>query len=84
MRERLNEMIKVLIVDDSDVFRESIKECLQDQTGIAIVGLAENGDECLKFLDKNPVDLVLMDARMERDANFLLPPRYGYCLLIPT
>ena len=56
--------IKTLVVDDSPSFIESIKCYLQDQPEIEVVGFLESGAECYEFIDKNPVDLVIMDARM--------------------
>lgn len=60
----MNKKIKTLVVDDSKSFRESISVCLQDYNAVEVIDIVESGTECLNFVDKNPVDLVLMDARM--------------------
>jgi DNA-binding NarL/FixJ family response regulator len=56
--------IKVLVVDDEALFRESIKIYLENQPEIELVGLVENGEKCLAFANQNPCELALIDARM--------------------
>jgi two-component system response regulator YesN len=56
--------MKIIIVDDSDMLRERIKESLKDINKVEIVGEAKNGIEAIKIIkEKNP-DFVLMDIRM--------------------
>ena len=56
--------MKIIIVDDSDMLRERIKESLKDIKEVEIVGEAKNGIEAIKIIkEKNP-DFVLMDIRM--------------------
>jgi DNA-binding NarL/FixJ family response regulator len=56
--------IRTLVVDDNAPFRESIKFYLQSQPEIELVGLLGKGSECIEFVKKHEVDVVLMDARM--------------------
>lgn len=56
--------IKVLIVDDEKLIREGLKLILSTYKDIEVVGMAENGDEALKFCQNNLVNVVLMDIRM--------------------
>ncbi|MHC4601378.1 MAG: response regulator, partial [Planctomycetota bacterium] len=56
--------IRVLIVDDSVVVRELIREILESDPGISVVGEASNGKEAVeKTLYLGP-DLVTLDVRM--------------------
>ncbi len=64
MKNKPIEKIKTLVVDDSARFRETIQIFLHDQSEIMLVGSVSSGAECLNLLDKNPADLVIMDARM--------------------
>lgn len=57
-------MIKVLIADDQDLIRESLKIVLDMNGDMKVVGLAENGNKVLEFVKKNVPDVILMDIRM--------------------
>lgn len=56
--------IRTLVVDDNAPFREALKFFFGDQTEIELVGLLTDGTACLDYVDKHPVDVVIMDARM--------------------
>ncbi|ODS39107.1 MAG: hypothetical protein A7316_00440 [Candidatus Altiarchaeales archaeon WOR_SM1_86-2] len=55
-------MPRVMIVDDEPYIVKSVKTILEKE-GYSVVG-AESGDDCLKKLEKEPVDLILMDFFM--------------------
>lgn len=57
-------MIKVLIVDDQKIIREGLSMMLGLDSTISIAGQVTNGKDAIAFLDKNQVDLILMDIRM--------------------
>jgi two-component system, NarL family, nitrate/nitrite response regulator NarL len=57
-------MIKIIIVDDHQMFIDGIKSLLLSQENIAVVGSAHNGDEVLKLLTNKKADIVLMDINM--------------------
>ena len=54
--------IRTLVVDDNAPFREALKFFFADQPDIELVGLLIDGTQCLTFVDKHPVDVVIMDA----------------------
>ncbi|RYZ72312.1 MAG: response regulator, partial [Proteobacteria bacterium] len=56
--------MKVLIVDDSVVYRSQIKAALANQTGIEIVGAASNGKIALEMLEQKEVDVMTLDMEM--------------------
>ncbi len=57
--------MKVLIVDDSVVFRMAIKQALGEIEGIQIVDALSNGQLAVDFLKKgNEVDLITLDMEM--------------------
>jgi len=57
-------MIRVLIVDDQALIREGLSLMLDLYDEIEIVGEASNGKEAIDFVEKEEVDVILMDIRM--------------------
>jgi two-component system chemotaxis response regulator CheB len=56
--------MKVLIVDDSVVFRSQISTALSNVPNIEVVGTAANGKLALQKLEQIPVDLMTLDMEM--------------------
>jgi two-component system chemotaxis response regulator CheB len=56
--------VRVLIVDDSSVFRTQIRRALSDVPDIEVVGSASNGRIALQMLEQKPTDLVTLDLNM--------------------
>ncbi len=64
-----NPVINILIVDDHKMVRNGIRKLLSEQVTMRVVGEAQSGEEAVKFVRSNTVDVVLMDIEM--------PPGYG-------
>ncbi|KAB8039671.1 chemotaxis-specific protein-glutamate methyltransferase CheB [Silvanigrella paludirubra] len=56
--------MRVLIVDDSVVFRSQIKAALEENNEIVVVNTAANGKIALERLEQNVVDVVILDLEM--------------------
>lgn len=56
--------IKVLLVDDHEVFRELLSERLTREKDVRIVGVAENADEALTLAVRLQPAVILMDIDM--------------------
>lgn len=56
--------MKALIVDDEQLARERLRYLLEALPDWEVAGEAANGRETLDFLDKDQVDVVLLDIRM--------------------
>jgi two-component system, chemotaxis family, protein-glutamate methylesterase/glutaminase len=56
--------IRVLIVDDSIVFRTGISEALKSDSAIEVVGSAANGQLALQKIALNVPDVVVLDVEM--------------------
>lgn len=55
---------KILIVDDSALYRQSIKNVLRDSVNVSIVGTAKNGIEALEKIESLDPDLLTLDVQM--------------------
>ena len=56
--------IRVLVVDDSGFFRRRVKEILESDPMIEVIGLAENGEQAIEAVKKLKPDVVTMDIEM--------------------
>lgn len=56
--------IRTLVVDDNAPFREAMKFFLEEQPDIELVSALSEAAKCLTYVNKHPVDVVIMDARM--------------------
>jgi DNA-binding NarL/FixJ family response regulator len=56
--------IRVLLVDDQDLFREGVKVIVDAQEGMSVVGSAGDGLEAVRLVEEVAPDVVLMDIRM--------------------
>lgn len=57
-------MIKVMIADDQELIRDSLKIVLEQNGDMQVLALASDGQECLELLEKDRPDVILMDVRM--------------------
>ena len=57
-------MIRVMVVDDQELIRQSLKVILSVNPDMEVVGIAEDGNETLKIIEECRPDVVLMDIRM--------------------
>ena len=57
-------MIRVMLVDDSRLVREVLKEILQQDPQIVVSAEAENGAEAVEQCLKQRPDVILMDLQM--------------------
>lgn len=56
--------MRVLIVDDSDVFRETLELLLGAEPDIEFVATAADGVEALEVCASHPIDVALLDFRL--------------------
>lgn len=64
MFETGQDQVRVIIADDSFVFRESMKELLSQDPEITVVASASNGLEAFELCREFKPDIVIMDVRM--------------------
>ena len=56
--------IRVMLVDDHALVREGIRQIIDKEPDITVVGEAERGDVALELLDSLQPDVMLLDVRM--------------------
>ncbi len=60
----VDKRIRLLLVDDSELFRRFIAEILADNASISIVGEAVSGRQALELAVKSKPDVILLDMEM--------------------
>ena len=63
--ERESARIRVLVVDDHDLFRTGLASLLSAETDIEVVAQASGGQMCVRLADELHPNVVLMDIRMQ-------------------
>lgn len=57
-------VLRVLVVDDHELTRFSLKLALENQDGIELVGLASNGREAVEMARRYCPDVIILDLQM--------------------
>ena len=57
-------MIKIMIAEDQQLIRESLKIILNSIEGLRVISIVANGEEGLQQLENEKPDIILMDIRM--------------------
>ncbi len=60
----MEDIIKILTVDDHEIFRKGLNLILNQMDKIEVIGEASNGKEFLNLLNSHKPDIVFMDIRM--------------------
>jgi DNA-binding NarL/FixJ family response regulator len=55
---------RVVLVEDNDIFRETLELLLELRTEVTVVGSAASGDEAVELCARLEPDVVLVDYRM--------------------
>ena len=56
--------VNVLIADDQTLFREGIKDLLENEKSIEVIGEAADGNEVVRLAKKLRPDVILMDIKL--------------------
>src|SRR5260370_9937555 len=72
-KEHMGQEIRILLVDDHSLFRESLSRLLEAEADFRIAGNCASASEALAVLDREPVDVVLLDYDLgeEQGSSFL-------------
>ncbi len=56
--------MRILVAEDQAMLRDALCQLLGFQNGVEAVLQAENGNQAISILEKEPVDVVLLDIEM--------------------
>ncbi len=57
-------VLRVLVIDDHELTRFSLKLALQNQAGIDLVGIGSNGQEAVDLTERYCPDVIILDLQM--------------------
>jgi len=60
----MSEQIKIVIADDHSMIREGLRQLLELDGDVLVVGEAGNGKECLEVIENVKPDVLLLDINM--------------------
>jgi DNA-binding NarL/FixJ family response regulator len=69
MAEMVNgapEAVRVVLVDDHDLFRTGLRNLLEEQQGVQVLGEAADGLEAVRLVREAAPDVVVMDLNMPK------------------
>jgi DNA-binding NarL/FixJ family response regulator len=63
-KAKAKKRVKVLIADDQTLFREGIKDLLENEKSVEVIGEAADGNEVVRLAKKLRPDVILMDIKL--------------------
>lgn len=60
----MNDKIKIVIADDQELIRDSLRIVLSANEDMKVIGTVANGREVIRFVRSEKPDVILMDVRM--------------------
>ena len=64
--EKGGDALRVMIVDDHELFRRGIQMVLEQESDLEVVGEATDGEQAITKAEELTPDVVLMDVRMPK------------------
>jgi DNA-binding NarL/FixJ family response regulator len=62
--------LKILLVEDSGVLVERLRELFDQVQGVDVVGAVDSEQEAITSLEEQPVDVVVLDLQLKRGTGF--------------
>lgn len=66
----MKKIIRVLLVDDHELVRSSLKQLIESKEYILVVGEASNSEECIKLASTKRPDIILLDLSLNNESGF--------------
>lgn len=61
-----NKKVEIIIADDHPIFRNGLKQIIEEDDGIEIIGFAENGQKALDIIDEMNPEIAILDIDMPK------------------
>lgn len=65
-------MIKTILVDDHEVVRRGIREMLEEEPDISVIGEATNAEDGLILIEKLKTDVAVLDIKLPKESGIRL------------
>jgi two-component system, NarL family, response regulator DegU len=62
----MNKEINILIIDDHPIFRRGVRNIIELEKSMHVVGDVGDGEAAIEFLNEHPVDVAILDLDMPR------------------
>ena len=62
-------VLKVLIVEDQELFSEMLRRTLSEEPGLSVMGVAQDGETAINLARELEPDVVLMDIELQGEMN---------------
>jgi len=66
----VNEDLRVLVVEDSPIVAERLRECLKEVPGITHVDTLNREASAIERLNRGDIDVIILDLHLERGTGF--------------
>lgn len=60
----MSEKIKIILVDNHQIFIDALKRLIKDERQLSVIGSAVNGEELLELLKNLTPDIIILDLEM--------------------
>jgi len=64
--EKAASAVRIVIADDHALFRDGLRMLLESEEGLAVVGVAADGEQAVKLAKRHRPDILLLDWTMPR------------------
>ncbi len=62
--------IRIIVADDHPIFRQGLKQIIEAEPGLQVVGEAADGETALRLLEELKPDLAILDINMPKRDGF--------------
>lgn len=62
--------IKIIIADDHPIFRSGLKQIIEEEEGIEIIGEAADGQKAIELIQEKKPDIAILDVDMPKKTGF--------------